>query len=68
MSDPTRDPDTGEYLCDISGLCVASADAVGITSCIYCGKELIQREDGNWYTWDAEDLCGPGGGKPQAVE
>lgn len=34
--------------------CVAHPDAKGdVTSCIYCGKELI-KINGQWYTWDCD--------------
>ena len=38
--------------CDISGRCVAPKGASGITSCKFCGKELVQH-GGKWYTHDA---------------
>lgn len=40
-----------EILCDNSGKCEAPPDARGITNCIYCGKELHER-NGEWRTWD----------------
>jgi hypothetical protein len=43
-----------EYPCDDGGTCVADPGAKGeISSCIYCGKELI-KIDGMWYTWDCD--------------
>jgi len=50
---------TGEYIdrepaCNISGTCVAPKGAGGLTNCIYCGKELHRRNDGLYYTWDAD--------------
>ena len=47
--------DEEEPACDISGRCVAPKGAKGITNCIYCGKELLERK-GKWYTWDADLL------------
>ena len=41
-----------ELPCDISGLCEAAPGDRGITNCIYCGKELHEK-DGWWWTWDA---------------
>jgi hypothetical protein len=43
-----------EAECDAIGLCVAPAGATSITNCIYCGKELHER-DGAWWTWDAQE-------------
>lgn len=42
-----------EPACDIKGACVVSKGAKGITNCIFCGKELVERK-GKWYTWDAD--------------
>lgn len=43
-----------ELPCDDTGICVAHPDVKGdVTSCIYCGKELI-KIDGMWYTWDCD--------------
>jgi hypothetical protein len=39
--------------CDNAGKCVAPKGAKGITNCVHCGKELIERE-GRWYTWDVD--------------
>lgn len=64
---PAFDTDTDvdiDPVCDNSGVCWAPAGAAGVTNCVYCGKELEQREDGKWYTWDAP----PGGGRPQQQE
>jgi len=47
------DSEDEEPTCDITGLCEAELDAKGISNCIHCGKELIQR-DGQWWTWDAD--------------
>ena len=50
------DPDetvVDESHCDHSGRCEAAAGARKVTSCIYCGKELREGDDGWWYTWDA---------------
>lgn len=55
-----------EVICDdVTGVCVAPSYATGITNCIYCGKELVQHADGNWYTWDADLLTGHP--RPQAT-
>jgi hypothetical protein len=54
-----------EHDCDATGICVAPAGAQGTTSCIHCGKELVQGKDGNWYTWDASFS---GSARPQAKE
>ena len=45
--------DDEEIACDISGICEAPREARGITNCIHCGKELIEK-DGKWWTWDAD--------------
>ncbi len=42
-----------ELSCDATGLCKALEGSKVITNCIYCGKELIEK-DGKWYTWDAD--------------
>ena len=42
-----------EPACDISGRCVAPKGASGSTNCVFCGKELVER-NGRWYTWDAD--------------
>lgn len=61
MENDTED----DYIaCDYTGTCVAPRDARGITSCIYCGKELHQVK-GLWYTWDAYMHKNP---RPQEVE
>lgn len=41
----------GEPSCN-NGTCEAAPEARGLTNCVYCGKELRER-DGAWYTWDA---------------
>jgi len=47
-------PGEEECSCDISGFCTADSEAKGdVSSCIYCGKELIKR-NGMWYTWDCD--------------
>lgn len=57
--------DDGEYSCDWSGRCVADvADDSTITSCVYCGKELV-KIDGYWFTWDWEFVTNP---QPQHEE
>ena len=38
--------------CDNSGQCEAPSGARGITNCIYCDKELHEK-NGEWFTWDA---------------
>jgi hypothetical protein len=48
-----RENKSNEQACDNSGRCTASIEANGITNCIYCGKELHQR-NGQWFTWDAD--------------
>lgn len=50
---------TGDYIdrepaCNISGTCVAPKGTKAITNCIYCGKELHRRDNGLYYTWDAD--------------
>lgn len=45
--------DRSRNMCDNSGRCTADSEAKGSTNCIYCGKELIQR-NGQWFTWDAD--------------
>lgn len=57
MSDLHQDIDPA---CDISGYCCAAAEERerGITSCIYCGKELHYIE-GRWLTWDWQSHPNP---------
>lgn len=45
-------------ICDETGLCRAAAGERDITTCIYCGKELHEK-DGAWYTWDAYKYSDP---------
>lgn len=50
---------TGDYIdrepaCNISGTCVAPKGTKAITNCVYCGKELHRRDNGLYYTWDAD--------------
>jgi hypothetical protein len=42
-----------ELPCDIAGQCEAPQNSRGITNCIHCGKELVEK-DGEWWTWDAD--------------
>ena len=42
-----------EPLCDMAGECEAPHDTRGLTNCIYCGKELVEK-DGSWWTWDSD--------------
>ena len=41
-----------ELVCDTTGKCVAPAGSRVICNCLYCGKELFEK-DGVWWTWDA---------------
>ena len=45
-------------LCNITGTCEAPKGARDIASCIYCGKELHEK-DGKWWTWDAANHPNP---------
>ena len=40
-------------ICDSTGSCSADPSDRGISNCIHCGKELIEK-DGKWFTWDAD--------------
>lgn len=53
--------DEDEAHCDNSGECEAPRGARDITNCIYCGKELREK-NGEWFTWDADMVKFP---KPQ---
>ena len=46
-------PQQIENLCDIGGRCTPAPTTSNVSNCIYCGKELVQK-DGKWYTWDAD--------------
>jgi hypothetical protein len=49
-----NDPEWNE--CD-TNTCQAREGATGITSCVYCGGELIE-VDGLWYHWSSFDNQG----------
>lgn len=57
-SETSREEDENEILCDNSGKCQAPRGARDITNCIYCGKELREK-DGHWFTWDADTVKNP---------
>lgn len=44
--------------CMATGRCEAPRRARGITNCIWCGKELHEK-DGRWWTWDADQHRSP---------
>ncbi len=48
-----KDCEEENPICDETGICVAPVRANGITNCIHCGKELVER-NGAWYTWDMD--------------
>ncbi len=44
--------------CMAVGRCEAAAGERGITNCVWCGKELHEK-DGHWWTWDADQYSNP---------
>ena len=54
-----------ELICDVAGICVAPEGEHGIASCVYCGKELVER-NGQWFTWDADIITA--NPRPQKVD
>jgi hypothetical protein len=54
----------GDYdttpLCEVNGICevVTFSENDTIGNCHYCGAEISQHRNGNWYHWSAYDLNG----------
>jgi hypothetical protein len=55
----TEKADDENPACDDTGQCAVPLGARLIASCVYCGKELHEDADGQWFTWDAYKHANP---------